>query len=404
MNNNSPIWSYISKSDFDVPASPTSEAAKGGVIAVWNRLKGMLYRSGDSSPEALPERLPLEEVVNAASLEPDWHHAALALAEELDPWIESQNPDRRHRVLIGPPGCDVAAVLHAISQQRAFLAFDPPISEAILGQSAGVGWSSLDDSSPSGVLVIPQLAHCYLRHASGLTLIRRLLEQIVASRHHVLVGCDSWAWAFLQRAVGIEDLLGEPLTFAPFDGNRLDSWFRSRVQVADYEFRQIGSDKSLFLEPPKSSDGDNSPSSWSGTPFIQNLAACARGNPAVAQAFWRAGLRRGEPESDESVGLASDHDLVLRVVSPSQLTPRIPDEVDRVHRFVLHALLLHGGMTLSSLQLILPFDRADIVRRVTSLHRWGLLEDKDDIVQVRLVAYPTVRQNLLDEGFLTDAF
>lgn len=372
------------------------------MIALWKRLKIMLRRSDDQPPETLPERHAEGEVLDAATLQPNWRLAAMALAEELRPWLEGREPDRNHRVLIGPPGCDVSTVLHAISQQQKLLTFGPLTSEAILGKSAGAGWAALADSSLSGVLVIPQLARCYLRHANGLSLIRRLLEQIVASPHRVLVGCDSWAWAFLHRAIGIEDLLGEPLTFAPFDGARLDSWLRSNGQVADYEFRQVGSEKSLFPEPPKSDHEDAS--SWSGSPFIQRLAAYSRGNPGVALAFWRAGLRRGEPESKESADSARDRESVLWVVPPSQLTPRISDEVDRVHRFVLHSLLLHGGMTLSSLQLILPFDRADIVRRVTSLQRWGLLEARDEIMQVRLLAYPIVRQNLLDEGFLTDGF
>lgn len=371
------------------------------MIALWNRLKDMFHRSGDQLPETLPERQPAGEMLDAATFQPDWHLAAMALAEEVRPWLESTNPDRNHRVLIGPPGCDVSAVMHALSQKQGLLTFGPPTSEAILGESAGAGWAALDDSSHSGVLVIPQLARCYLRHANGLTLVRRLLEQIVASPHRVLVGCDSWAWAFLNRAVGIDDLLGEPLTFAPFDGNRLDSWFRSNCQVADYEFRQIGSEKSLFPELPKSNHEDTS--SWSGSPFIQNLAAYSRGNPAVALAFWRAGLRRGEPELNESADSIRDRESVLWVVPPSQLTPRISNEVDRVHRFVLHSLLLHGGITLSSLQLILPFDRAEVVRRVASLQRWGLLEEQDQVMQVRLMAYPFVRQNLLEEGLLTDA-
>lgn len=39
-----------------------------------------------------------------------------------------------------------------------------------------------------------------MRHAGGLTLVRRLLERAVSGQlGRGLIGCDSWAWAYLQK-------------------------------------------------------------------------------------------------------------------------------------------------------------------------------------------------------------
>ena len=49
--------------------------------------------------------------------------------------------------------------------------------------------------------VFPHLERSYLRHSEGLHLIRRFLERAFSGKLGVgVIGCESWAWSFLQKA------------------------------------------------------------------------------------------------------------------------------------------------------------------------------------------------------------
>lgn len=216
----------------------------------------------------------------------------------------------------------------------------------------------------------------------------------------VLLSCDSWAWAFLQQAIGIEDVLGEPLTFAPFDAERLDDWFRSTFDLQGHEFRQCGNDELVFPDMPTADKREIATSA-----AIASLAANARGNPSAGLALWRASLRTCDADGDTSTPPVSAEKTVIWVVPPTDLAPpELHVDGERVHRFVLHSILMHGGLSQSSLDLILPFSRDEIRRRVSELRRAGFLDEQNGRLRVTLTAYPQVRRELQSDGFLTDAF
>ena len=131
----------------------------------------------------------------------------------------------------------------------------------------------------------------------------------------------------------------------------------------------------------------------------------AHGNPGVARANWNACLRTYNRNSKASPSFDRKSESVLWVVSPDKLTPpQFPINSDRIHRYVLHSLLLHGGLSLASLLAILPFSRDEIYRHVSELRRTHILDEQDSVLRVNLLAYPIVRRDLQSEGFLTDAF
>ena len=90
----------------------------------------------------------------------------------------------------------------------------PPPYEAVL--SGDDRWLA-DLGEPGGPWVLPELERCFLRHAAGLSLVRKVLER-AASGHLAagLIGCDSWAWAYLQRAAADPRA---PVRFRPVFGD-----------------------------------------------------------------------------------------------------------------------------------------------------------------------------------------
>ncbi|HXV59976.1 MAG TPA: hypothetical protein VEK15_04725 [Vicinamibacteria bacterium] len=401
------IWSYIPVADFEVPSPPASDAARGLARRLWTSLRDAFHRPNQkaSSEEVQLDRPPVDRL-RSVTPDPDWKPAADLLAAELgDDWFDNRRPARPLQVLIGPPGCDVAEVLEVLAQKRQLNVLTAPSPEVLLEAS----YSNLSElhavqESIDEILVIPHLERWYLRHQDGLSVVRTLVQRLNQNGRRVLVGCDSWAWAFLQHAIGVQDRLGAPITLASFDPARLDAWFRSTFDTSEYEFRQSGDGESVFPELDNTDKTDTERPRREKSMTIRSLAATARGNPGVALALWRASLRTRDTgqEPDPS---AQTSRPVLWVVSPAQFAlPELPVDADRVDRFVLHSVLLHGGLSLSSLVTLLPFSCEQVQRSVSLMRRVGMIEEQMGRLCVTLTAYPLVRRDLLSGGLLTDSF
>ena len=400
------LWTYIPVTDFDVPTPPVSDAARGGVLHLWRSLQGF-FRHKKSATEEEPQwDRPTEELLRSVSPDPNWSEAAVSFAAGLrDDWLLAEQCDRPLRALVGPPGCDVASVVRSVAEQYRLKVLAAPSPETLLGSSEmdRSAWPSADE--PDGIVVIPHLEHWFFRHEEGLTLVRNLIERLHLSRSRALIACDSWAWAFFGHALSIADTINDPLTVAAFDASKLDTWFRSNLNDQDHGFRQRADDEPVFPENLNTDGDGKEPTTRHTSTVIKSLAATSRGSLGVASAFWCASLRTHDSVNPASERPARGAPTMLEVASPYDLRPpALPDNVARVNQFILHSLLLHGGLPLSSLIILLPFSRDEIQSRVAALLRVGILEVRQGRLNVTLTVYPSVRQSLLNEGFLTDAF
>ncbi|GAA5505252.1 hypothetical protein [Novipirellula caenicola] len=410
MEEANPSWTFIPAPDFSVPVPPVTDAARGTLKSTWHFIRHALRRSSQSTfTPATDLDSPAESLLSNVTPMMDPVHAARGLTDSIgDTWFECESSSHRIRPVIGPPGCDVSAILQQLAEQRELRVLGVPPADSLLEPSTDDAISAIEDDLPDrDVLVVPHLERWYLRHEEGLSRMRALLERLMSVRNRVLIGCDSWTWAFLSHAVGIEDQLGTPLTLAPMDAEELYNWFRSTLPLEQYEFRRSGHDHLLFpelehVDHGHDDDAENLPNTTSD--FFTTLAVTSRGNPGLARAIWTASLRTRNP-TDDAPQASNPNKTTLWVVSPDQLaTPQMPASNDRVHRFILHAILLHGGLSLDSLATVLSFPRDEIRRRVSELCRGRVLVTQDDLLRVNLIAYPIVRRDLQSEGFLTDAF
>lgn len=406
MSDTMEIWSFIPAPDFEVPAPPATDAARGRVLRMWRWLRRLFHDSAASNPpdETQWDR-PSAEKLRSLSPDPDWSAAAHNLAASLGcDWFQQPHPDRSVSVFVGAPGCGIAETMQLLAQQRKLTILAAPLPESLLeSQSSNISALQAFDDATTDFLVIPNLEGWFLRHESGLNVIQELVGRLTKSPKQVLIGCDSWAWAFLNHVIGIQDILGEPKTLAPFDAIRLDAWFRTEFDRENYEFRQSDDDEPIF---PKCSEKHASkPSPRELSALIRSLAARARGNPSVALELWRSSLRTSNSNNKNGTSTSAEFSTALWVVAPSEFSPlQLPSEKDRLYRFILHAVLIHGGLALSWLLELLPFASDEIRCRVSVLCRAGILEELDGKLRVCFTAYPQVRKDLADEGFLTDAF
>lgn len=403
--------------EYELPALPTKDALQ----LLYSRLKKRFSQS-DDQPYIADDRLRrtteslLEDVVPM----PTWG----ALVDELDltlkDWIEEEEPALKLKLIVLPPG-DSKGLLASWAKERNFPVWEPPERSSFLHQVSAEEEQarSLDERFPGGeVIVVPALERWFLRHADGLDTMRELLQILDSSHRRIVVGCNSWAWLFLKKAVNADMFFPDALTFQAYDAARLRNWFGELDGTKDEEkivFR-LGSNGEDVM---KVADEDDSHD------YFHGLAARSFGIPWVAWHLWRRSLRRGaaveeangdaaenasenvsssgEDNDDDEVSrkkleAAADDDRTLWVTALEEYV--LPNgESDQVLH-VLQAVLIHGAMTLEELDAVLPSAVDPAV--MSALRNSGLLRRVG--VQFECVpdAYPAIRSGLSAAGFPTD--
>ncbi len=332
--------------------------------------------------------------------EPDWQAAAQALNQASDAWNPSAHPVICY---IAPPHSGRLPILRTWAANRAWRVATPPTPDQIL--TGGATWLSRQRDE-DGPWVLPHLERLFLRHARGLDLVRRFLDQAASGALGCgLLGCDSWAWAYLQHVWN-----GPPfpaLTLQALDQQRLAAWFWKLTRSAPwtYRFRQANNGRELWLEhdPEQASSA-----------FLRDLAASSRGNPGVARAGWRASLR-AEPDVILTRSPDDDHTQQPTVwVAPWHTikTPSLPVQADIKVAFVLHALLLHNGLPLEWLARTLPFEQTQINQILLRLQEAEVITRgrKTDtfngqaVWQTTALGYPYTRELVQAHHNLMDRF
>lgn len=353
----------------------------------------------------------------------DWSAAAAALSRYLHDEA-AQSPNALHagvRLLVCPPHCAHEQILaHWAARHGARMLSLP--DEADLLADAPRWLESLPpppandrDARP---WVLPRLERCFLRHAQGLSLLRSFLAAAFSGRlGQGLIGCDSWAFAYVQRIWPLP--AGVALALQGFDGGALaEQFIRPFCSGAHaVEFRSARSGKPLLPDP----DSDDEDHDAAIAPELRQLAAHVRGNPGLAWHYWRERLRsapQARPAQDEEYGTApSAADTASREMTLGEdvvwlgediAPPSLPAGSGDDHAFIFHALLIHRGLSAALLARLLPTPEPRLQSLLLRLEALGLVArdggGEAARWQVPPLAYLTVREFLRGRSYLTDAF
>jgi hypothetical protein len=397
-------WGFINLNQYQVPWEPTRQAVREGILGIVDRLKGARSSAQSPTVDINLEYVP-GDLLDQAAPAPDWAEGVPALHQALQDWWQERSG--RVQILVGAPYSGTAEI--AVQWAATFggqVLPDPRLDQITSG---GPKWLEQMDQSPDGVWIIPHLERLYLRHSQGFGLLRAFIDQISSLPGRFLLVCDSWAWAFLNKALHLEALFPPPLVLAAFDQERLGLWFRglaAQRTEKSFIFRQADNGN-LVVHLDKVAQEKHGEKEI--TDFLQRLAAFSRGNPGVAYTIWRYSLRLAQDEDiEQKFQKAGPHDILHETVwvEPwSQLNlPALPS-LDRQDRnlFVLHTLLLHDGLPGQLLSQVLPFPESQTKGSLQSLRVAGVVALDQDRWRVTAAAYPAVRKFLLGEGYLVDA-
>ncbi|MDP2770854.1 MAG: hypothetical protein Q8O81_13605 [Giesbergeria sp.] len=220
-------------------------------------------------------------------------------------------------ILVGQPFCGHADILAHWARGRSVRLLEPPTAQEIL--AADVQWLTRCCDSGPGLWALPALERCYLRNANGLALVRGFLDLAFSGALGPgVIGCDSWAWAYLQRICAWPAT--PVLTLQAFDGAALTTLLlQPETQPTQaVRFLSAHSGISLLPEPEDGEEDAQTPVS----PELRQLAARCRGNLGVAWHFWRERLRTAiEPQATQTGDDAPPTDR-RHLGGPGTRTPR----------------------------------------------------------------------------------
>lgn len=394
-----PLWEFVPVVKYAVPAADAQKAA----AVAWVSLQKILRRK-DIADTPFKDEQDLHALpqVRLAHLVPPlpWNDAAAALDTALHEWVTAGSAATNVKFVVGQPFSGNAEIVSLLGAQHQAVEVTPPSSDQIL--SNDLSW--LDSwPVPENFWVLSNLEHCYLRHADGLTLLRRLLSLAMNGQlGKGVIGCDSWAWAYIQRVSSMPQ--ADALTLQAFDAERLQSLLnglmQSRSQTRIHCFDAKNGEE-IIGAPSDEED----PRKEFGV-----LAAHCRGNVAVATTYWRERLRC-QPDEDMTADAekttlhTGEKDAGEHIwVAGMPPDPELPIGNDEEFFLLLHAILLHGGLLDSLLGDLLPFPMARSRGLLAQLQESGIVHPSSGRWQLQGLAYVAVRSLLKNRDYLTDTF
>ncbi|MCO7229286.1 hypothetical protein NH398_08655 [Halomonas sp. CnH100-B] len=378
-------WNVVALDTFHTPertqASQWRRSWRAATTWMIGREASERQAKQESELRALPE-------VKLAHWAPsiDWTPAAHRLEQALRAYEETPVV-----LFISPPhGGHEAVVSHWAAQQGIECLTAPTLSELVDGRLAWV-----DHATPLKRWAIPALERHFLRHTNGLQGVRELVERALSGRLGMsVIGCDSWTYAYLQHAVGLE---GVPvLTLQGLEGEQLAHYFSHRVTQTAGACPTVYSTRTG--KPILSSESD----SKAVFKELQRLAAHCRGHLGIAWHYWRERLR--EPSeantSDDAPETRSNAQelWLLDALADAEL----PADTGDLATLLLHTLLIHGGLEDQALKHVLPFSDHEALNARFALARRGILSRQQGRWQVAPLSYASVRQLLESRNYLVD--
>ncbi len=389
------LWQFVPLAAYTRP-----EQAAG--IAAWASFKQLFRNTHHKNAKPVKhedELRCLPEIQLAHLVGPiDWRWASDALDAALN--TQAKNTAPSVQFLIGQPHNGHPDIVTDWAARHEAQIIQPPSCEQRL---ANHGEWCIDWPADGQAWALPCLERFFLRNAEGMASIRNLLEVLLnRCTGPGLVGCDSWAWAFFQRISSLP--LPQALTLQAFDGPRLSRLFAQLVNSdkrQELHFRHARNGHDMLTVPCTADTASTE---------VIRLAAHCRGNVGTARHYWRQRLR-ALPDSTAELGETASEtpenpepNIEMIWVSATQPELTLPIEANEDVALVLHALLLHNGLSEAALTEVLPLARHQCIGIVLRLQRLSLLELNETRWHVTALAYELVRNWLYGRGFLIDDF
>ncbi len=234
------------------------------------------------------------------------------------------------------------------------------------------------------LLVIPRLEWCFLRCIGGLEVIEMLRDLISSDASQFwLIGCNNWAWRYLDQIYQVSAYLGETEALPALTGIQMKEWLQPIVDEINLNWGEDLAQEDLAAYQEQ---------------YFENLADISLGIGTVGADLWMRGLEYPASETDNF----QDKSEVLSTLTIKK--PKLPDLPNLIpeDRFLIYSLLLHGGMSLAHLALSLGQMESLVKTRVRFLLQTGVIRRENNLLIVNPSYYPRLKLILNNNNFLID--
>ena len=230
------------------------------------------------------------------------------------------------------------------------------------------------------VMVIPNLAWCFLRSMDGLDGIDYLQKMLLhdSSRFWV-IATGQITWDYLNSITDIEADCGKVTALEKLESDSLQQWLKPVISKLKITFADPDLESRIL-----DADRDNE------TIYFKDLASVSQGVSAIALQAFLASVNYEIESEREKHG-------VLKAQSPE--LPKLPD-LDSLDHYILYFLLLHGDITLSALAYSISDRESRIRKRIKFLRKEGLVGEQNETLKVNPIYYPNIKQELINNNFV----
>ncbi|MEQ8753662.1 MAG: MarR family transcriptional regulator [Coleofasciculus sp. G1-WW12-02] len=245
---------------------------------------------------------------------------------------------------------------------------------------------SLDDRKT--LVMIPCLEQCFLRCIGGWNSIEYLRDMIIHNRNCFwVIGCNHWAWDFLDFVCQISAYFSEVKPLPELDGAMIQTWLNPIAKT--------------IVEPEAIEDSEDN----LGQAYWRTLASQSSGVSSIAVGVWLNSLRIERDQLEDGnlsqLNLSETATTNKTRFTLRQTTPTLPSlpSLTGIDRYLLHSLLIHGQMSHTHLALSLGEAESQIQAQIQGLLRAGVLASSNGMLSVRAAHYAKLKIELTNNNF-----
>ncbi|MEQ9550307.1 MAG: MarR family transcriptional regulator [Coleofasciculus sp. G3-WIS-01] len=245
---------------------------------------------------------------------------------------------------------------------------------------------SLDDRKT--LMMIPCLDQCFLRCIGGWNSIEYLRDMIIHNRNCFwVIGCNHWAWDFLDFVCQISAYFSEVKPLPELDGAMIQTWLNPIAKT--------------IVEPDAIEDSEDN----LGQAYWRTLASQSSGVSSIAVGVWLNSLRIERDQLEDGnlsqLNLSETATTNKTRFTLRQTTPTLPSlpSLTGIDRYLLHSLLIHGQMSHTHLALSLGEAESQIQAQIQGLLRAGVLASSNGMLSVRAAHYAKLKIELTNNNF-----
>ena len=256
---------FRSLSQYAFPSMPTDESIRRVGWDLWRRWRGKQIDDPFIADDSL--NVADRNLLDQLAAPPAYGPLLAELRVTFEDWFNDPDPANCVQLVALPP-CDQGNLLQSWADTDGHTVVESPARESLLVRET----DPIRLPQTQSLLVVPKLERWFLRHHNGLGSVQQLLDQLATAKRHCVIGCNTWAWSYLSKAIQTDLVLPSPMTFKPFDGARLKRWIEQLASANDSStvFRFSESGNTVFGDDAKLNKTDD---------FFATTAARSLGSP-----------------------------------------------------------------------------------------------------------------------------